>query len=262
MSRAGDDHDLLTAEGYQTASASDGLTGLARAVNDRFDLIVLDLMLPGKIGLEVCRELRQRGNDTAILMLTAKSQLTGRIVGVKLGGGDHLTKPFELPELLAKVEALLRRVQKRKLTPVMRSAFGNVEVDFRGGSVSKDARPASLAGKELELLRYLIDHAARWSRANNCWKPCGNTSLGYPPGQSMSMWPGYARSSKTTPKAAAHSRRARRRIPVHAITAQLLSGLLAGSSTEARARNRHRFCPREIYLRPGLGQSIERRLAA
>jgi two-component system alkaline phosphatase synthesis response regulator PhoP len=150
--------DLLTAEGYETASAADGVTGLARAINEPFDLILLDLMLPGKNGLEVCRELRQRGNDTAILMLTAKSQLTDRVVGLKLGGDDYLTKPFEPPELLARIEALLRRIQKRKLTPVVRFAFGNVEVDFRDGSVIKDARPVSLAGKELELLRYLIDH--------------------------------------------------------------------------------------------------------
>lgn len=150
--------DLLTAEGYQMASAADGPTGLARAIAEDFDLIVLDLMLPGKNGLEVCRELRQRGNDTAILMLTAKSQLTDRVVGLKLGGDDYLTKPFEPPELLARIEALLRRVQKHKLTPVTRFAFGNVEVDFREGTVRKDGQPVSLAGKEMELLRYLIDH--------------------------------------------------------------------------------------------------------
>ena len=150
--------DLLTAEGYQMASAPDGLTGLARAVSEDFDLIILDLMLPGKNGLEVCRELRQRGNDTAILMLTAKSQLTDLVVGLKLGADDYLTKPFEPPELLARIEALLRRIVKQKLTPVVHFAFGNVAVDFRDGAVSKDGQPVSLAGKELELLRYLIDH--------------------------------------------------------------------------------------------------------
>ena len=150
--------DLLTAEGYQMASAADGPTGLARAIAEDFDLIVLDLMLPGKNGLEGCRELRQRGNDTAILMLTAKSQLTDRVVGLKLGADDYLTKPFEPPELLARIEALLRRIVKHKLTPVMHFAFGNVAVDFRDGAVAKDGQPVSLAGKELELLRYLIDH--------------------------------------------------------------------------------------------------------
>jgi DNA-binding response OmpR family regulator len=80
--------DLLTAEGYEMESAPDGPIGLARATNEQFDLIILDLMLPGKNGLTVCRELRQQGNDTAILMLTAKSQLTDRVVGLKLGGDD------------------------------------------------------------------------------------------------------------------------------------------------------------------------------
>ena len=153
--------DLLTMEGYEVASAADGPTGLARAINESFDLIVLDLMLPGKNGLEVCRELRQRGNDTAILMLTAKSQLTDRVVGLKLGADDYLTKPFEPPELLARIEALLRRVRKDKLTPVVRFAFGNVSVDFREGAVLKSGKPVNLAGKELELLRYLIDHRGK-----------------------------------------------------------------------------------------------------
>jgi len=150
--------DLLTMEGYQVASASDGPSGLTRAVNEAFDLLVLDLMLPGKNGLEVCRELRQRGNDTAILMLTAKSQLTDRVVGLKLGADDYLTKPFEPPELMARIEALLRRVHKENRTPVLRFAFGDVTVDFREGAVLKNGQPVSLAGKEMELLRYLIDH--------------------------------------------------------------------------------------------------------
>ena len=150
--------DLLTAEGYEVSAALDGVTGLARASSDQFDVIVLDVMLPGKNGLEVCRELRQRGNDTAILMLTAKSQLTDRVVGLKLGADDYLTKPFEPPELLARIEALLRRVQKEKLTPVLRFEFGDVEVNFREGAVTKAGKSLSLAGKELELLRYLIDH--------------------------------------------------------------------------------------------------------
>jgi len=150
--------DLLTMEGYQVASAPDGPSGLTRAVNEAFDLLVLDLMLPGKNGLEVCRELRQRGNDTAILMLTAKSQLTDRVVGLKLGADDYLTKPFEPPELMARIEALLRRVHKENRTPVLRFAFGDVTVDFREGAVLKNGQPVSLAGKEMELLRYLIDH--------------------------------------------------------------------------------------------------------
>jgi two-component system alkaline phosphatase synthesis response regulator PhoP len=150
--------DLLTAEGYTVESAGDGSTGLALALNGGFDLIVLDVMLPAKNGFEVCRELRQHGKDVAVLMLTAKSQLTDRVVGLKLGADDYLVKPFEPPELLARVEALLRRVKKDNRTRVVRYQFGAVEVDFETGEVKKDGIPVSLAGKELELLRYLVDH--------------------------------------------------------------------------------------------------------
>jgi two-component system, OmpR family, alkaline phosphatase synthesis response regulator PhoP len=150
--------DLLAAEGYEVESAGDGATGLARALNEPYDLLVLDVMLPGKNGFEVCRDLRQHGKDTAVIMLTAKSQLTDRVVGLKLGADDYLVKPFEPPELLARIEALLRRVKKEKRTPIVRYQFGNVDVDFESGAVLKDDDAVNLAGKELELLRYLIDH--------------------------------------------------------------------------------------------------------
>jgi two-component system, OmpR family, alkaline phosphatase synthesis response regulator PhoP len=153
--------DLLGAEGYAVESAVDGPTGLARAVNEPFDLVILDVMLPGKNGLEVCRELRQQGKDVAVLMLTAKSQLVDRVVGLKLGADDYLVKPFEPPELLARVEALLRRVRKEKLSPVARFEFGGIAVDFEKGDAHKNGTPVSLAGKELELLRYLVDHRGR-----------------------------------------------------------------------------------------------------
>jgi two-component system alkaline phosphatase synthesis response regulator PhoP len=153
--------DLLRAEGYEVESAMDGHTGLSKAANGQFDLVILDVMLPGKNGFEVCRELRQQGKDMAVLMLTAKTQLVDRVVGLKLGADDYLTKPFEPPELLARIEALLRRVKKEKLTPVVRFEFGNIEVDLEKGEVRKDGTPVSLAGKELELLRYLIDHRGK-----------------------------------------------------------------------------------------------------
>jgi two-component system alkaline phosphatase synthesis response regulator PhoP len=150
--------DLLTIEGYEVESATDGPTGLARASGEAFDLVLLDVMLPGKSGLDVCRELRYRGKDVPVLMLTAKTQLVDRVVGLKIGADDYLTKPFEAPELLARIEALLRRSKKEKLTPVGRFQFGNVEVDFERGDVQKNGAQVNLAGKELELLRYLIDH--------------------------------------------------------------------------------------------------------
>ena len=153
--------DLLASEGYAVESAAEGEAGLARAMSEKFDLIVLDVMLPGKNGFEICRELRQQGKDVAILMLTARSQLTDRVVGLKLGADDYLTKPFEPPELVARIEALLRRTKKEKLAPVVSYQFANVEVDFEKGDVLKNGAPVALAGKELELLRYLVDHRGK-----------------------------------------------------------------------------------------------------
>jgi len=129
--------DLLGAEGYDVESATDGPLGIVQALKEKFDLLVLDVMLPGKSGLEVCRELRQQGNDVAVLMLTAKTQLYDRVVGLKLGADDYLTKPFEPPELLARIEALLRRVKHDKPSPVTRFQFGDVDIDFERGEVHK-----------------------------------------------------------------------------------------------------------------------------
>jgi two-component system alkaline phosphatase synthesis response regulator PhoP len=148
--------DLLGAEGYEVESATDGPAGLSKALKEKFDLIVLDVMLPGKSGLEVCRELRQQGSDVAVIMLTAKTQLYDRVAGLKIGADDYLTKPFEPPELLARIEALLRRV-KPDVTSVTRFQFDDVEIDFERGEVRKGDAEVNLAAKELDLLHYLID---------------------------------------------------------------------------------------------------------
>ncbi|MDP9338049.1 MAG: response regulator transcription factor [Acidobacteriota bacterium] len=153
--------DLLAAEGYQVESASNGDSGLARATQEKFALIILDVMLPKKTGFEVCRQLRQAGIDTAILMLTAKTQVIDRVVGLKLGADDYLTKPFEPAELLARVEALLRRVNKENRVDLRSYQFGDVEIDFERAEVSKGGEPLALAAKELQLLRYLIHHRDR-----------------------------------------------------------------------------------------------------
>jgi two-component system alkaline phosphatase synthesis response regulator PhoP len=150
--------DLLAAEGYTVESAADGPSGLRRATSESFDLVLLDVMLPGKNGFDVVRELRQQGKDVPVLMLTAKSQLVDRVVGLKLGADDYLTKPFEPEELLARVEALLRRVKKEGLARVKTFRFGNVDVDFERGDVRKNNTSVNLAGKELELLHYLVEH--------------------------------------------------------------------------------------------------------
>ena len=153
--------DLLSAEGYLVDAVRDGLSGLAKAGSEPFDLLILDVMLPGKNGLEVCRELRQQGNDVAILMLTAKTQLVDRVVGLKLGADDYVTKPFEPAELLARIEALLRRIKKENVAPVTRYSFDGIEIDFDQGRAQKNGAAIDLATKELELLRYLIDHRGK-----------------------------------------------------------------------------------------------------
>ncbi len=150
--------DLLIDQGYLVETAMDGPSGLEKAQSHHFDLVILDVMLPGKDGLQVCRELRASGNHVIILMLTAKTQLADRVAGLKLGADDYLAKPFEPPELLARIEALLRRSDKQAPVRVSRFRFGEVEVDFEKGDVAKRGKRINLAGKELDLLRYLIDH--------------------------------------------------------------------------------------------------------
>ena len=153
--------DLLSTEGYEVESAADGEAGLSKAVNGKFDLVILDIMLPRKTGFDVCRELRQKGIDVAILMLTAKTQVVDRVVGLKLGADDYLTKPFDPAELLARVEALLRRVQKENRIPVQSFHFGDIEIDFERAVLLKGGQPVTLASKELQLLRYLVDNRGR-----------------------------------------------------------------------------------------------------
>jgi two-component system, OmpR family, alkaline phosphatase synthesis response regulator PhoP len=153
--------DLLTAEGYEVAAATDGVSGLAMATEQQFSLIILDVMLPKKNGFDVCRELRQKGVDSAILMLTAKTQVVNRVVGLKLGADDYLAKPFDPTELLARIEALLRRVHKERRIAVRTFHFDDVEIDFDNSEILKAGQRVEIAAKELLLLRYLVDHRDR-----------------------------------------------------------------------------------------------------
>lgn len=153
--------DLLSAEGYEVEAATDGLKGLEKALGRRFDLIILDVMLPGKSGFDVCRELRQKGADVAILMLTAKTQVIDRVVGLKLGADDYLTKPFDPSELLARVEARLRRLRAEASSTEGRFQFGQIEVDFEKAEVIKQGTRLNLAGRELQLLKYLVAHRGK-----------------------------------------------------------------------------------------------------
>jgi two-component system alkaline phosphatase synthesis response regulator PhoP len=173
--------DRLRSEGYQVESAADGQSGLDQASAIAFDLIILDIMLPRKNGLDVCRDLRQRGIATPILMLTARGQTVDKVVGLKIGADDYLTKPFEMMELLARVEVLLRRAsQASAATPGDVYQFGPIRVDLRRTEVQRHGKPVALSAKEFQLLRYLLEHrgatVSRETLLSEVWGYGGVTS--------------------------------------------------------------------------------------
>ena len=150
--------DRLTSEGYTVETALDGEAGYERARTEGFDLIILDVMLPRKNGFDVCRDLRQHNVQTPIIMLTARGQVVDKVVGLKLGADDYLTKPFELLELLARIEALLRRAPGAADASADTYQFGQVRVDFRRVEVERDGVAVELSSLEFKLLHYLIEH--------------------------------------------------------------------------------------------------------
>ena len=151
--------DRLSAEGYAVETAGDGNTAVTRATGEPFDVIVLDVMLPGRDGFEVAKAIRQHGIQTPILMLTARTQVVDRVVGLKLGADDYLTKPFETIELLARIEALLRRVPSGSSgMSLERYQFGDISVDVRKAEVKQNGQLLDLSAKEFQLLKYFIEH--------------------------------------------------------------------------------------------------------
>ncbi len=149
--------DRLTSEGYEVAAASDGPAGLERATRELWDVILLDVMLPGANGFDVCRDLRQRSITTPVIMLTARGQIMDKVLGLKLGADDYLTKPFDMLELMARIEVQLRRASSTQsgTTPYH---FGNISVDFRKAQVLKDGVELDLSAREFLLLKYFIEH--------------------------------------------------------------------------------------------------------
>ena len=149
--------DRLTREGYAVESIADGEIALERASKEPFDLILLDVMLPKLGGFDVLRELRHRDIETPVIMLTARGQVVDKVVGLKLGADDYVTKPFEMVELLARIEAKLRRAPVT-LHPAEGYQFGDVRVDFRRAEVTRGGAPLDLSAREFQLLRYFIEH--------------------------------------------------------------------------------------------------------
>jgi two-component system alkaline phosphatase synthesis response regulator PhoP len=154
--------DLLISEGYRIDSAPDGDSGLSKAMQGDFALIILDVMLPKRTGFDICRELRQSGIDSAILMLTAKTRVVDRVVGLKMGADDYLTKPFDTAELRARVEALLRRRHRANRKTVHDFRFGDVEVDFERAEVKK-------MGSRLSWRQKSFGYCSTWWNIATAW---------------------------------------------------------------------------------------------
>jgi DNA-binding response OmpR family regulator len=151
--------------GYEVVLAHDGTSGLKRAVSDPYDLIILDIMLPGIDGLEICKRVRSRSNYTPIMMLTCKSSELDRVLGLELGADDYMTKPFSIKELLARVKALFRRVEALQSPPApgeqKRIDLGELTIDAEKRTVVIKEKPLHLTAKEFDLLLHFAQHPGR-----------------------------------------------------------------------------------------------------
>jgi two-component system alkaline phosphatase synthesis response regulator PhoP len=166
--------DRLRADGYHVEAASDGPAGFERASREPWDVILLDVMLPGRSGFDVCRDLRRRGVTTPIIMLTARGQVVDKVVGLAIGADDYLTKPFEMLELSARIEVQLRRAAAHGRAD--RSApyqFGDIIVDVRRAEVTRAGTPVEMSAREFLLLKYFLEHRgatlSREELLNNVW---------------------------------------------------------------------------------------------
>jgi two-component system, OmpR family, alkaline phosphatase synthesis response regulator PhoP len=149
--------DRLRSEGYVVDFAADGDEGFDKATHLPFDLIILDIMLPRRNGFDVCRDIRQAGLATPILLLTARVHTAEKVVGLKLGADDYVTKPFDPLELLARIEALLRRAPVRNKQGILH--VGTIVVDARAVRVTQEGKPVYLSAREFQLLQYFLEHA-------------------------------------------------------------------------------------------------------
>ncbi|MHC5598189.1 MAG: two-component system response regulator RppA [Nostoc sp.] len=161
---------LLTREGYTVDAAYDGTSGSKYAQAGNYDLLILDWMLPGKTGLEICQELRRQGKTTPVLFLTAKDTLDDRVQGLDAGADDYLVKPFELRELLARVRALLRRSGSQTYETTGRLTVANLELDCENQVAYRQGRIIELSQKESQLLQYLMEHSGQLMTHAQIWQ--------------------------------------------------------------------------------------------
>jgi DNA-binding response OmpR family regulator len=150
--------DGFSYEGYTVEVARDGAMGLKLATDKSHDLIILDVMLPKVCGLDVCKRLRTDGNQTPIIMLTARGQEIDKVVGLKTGADDYVTKPFSFLELMARVEAILRRAGSRGEDTLEQAQFGDIILNFKNLEARKGVHPLELSPREFKLLKYFLEH--------------------------------------------------------------------------------------------------------
>jgi two-component system alkaline phosphatase synthesis response regulator PhoP len=152
--------DRLTIEGYIVLHAHDGAKGEQMAIGGPCDIILLDVMLPKKGGFDVLRDIRKEGVATPVLMLTARGEVGEKVVGLKLGADDYLTKPFEMLELLARIESLLRRpaATSAAFTTSPVYSFGPFTIDFQKMEIAKKGEIIGMSAREFQLLRYFVEH--------------------------------------------------------------------------------------------------------
>src|SRR6201984_324589 len=149
--------DNFEFEGYEVITASDGIEGLRRALEESPDLVVLDVMMPRMSGLEVCKQLRAQRGSIPIIMLTARGQEVDKVVGLELGADDYVTKPFSIRELLARVQGALRRAHTLPKEQEQYK-FGDVEVNLKSCQVRRNGKALEFSAKEFELLKYFLCH--------------------------------------------------------------------------------------------------------
>lgn len=171
--------DNLEFEGYEVATAADGEIGLAMIANNFFDLIILDVMMPKISGFDVCKRAREKGIRTPIILLTAKGEEIDKIVGLELGADDYITKPFSLRELLARIKAILRRVE----SPAVQASvinIGKLEINFSTYNAFEEGINIPMSHKEFELLKYLCEHknqtVSRDELLKNVWQQEATTT--------------------------------------------------------------------------------------
>jgi two-component system, OmpR family, manganese sensing response regulator len=152
---------LLTKEGYQVDITNNGDSGLELALQNDYDLLILDWMLPHKSGIEICQDLRRQNIMTPVLFLTAKDTLDDKVLGLDAGADDYLMKPFELRELLARVRALLRRSPRFSLTTKIRLKVADLELDSDNQLAYRQGRIINLSDKEIQLLEYFMNNPGK-----------------------------------------------------------------------------------------------------